>query len=116
MRNYNNKISNILEQISQVDNMILLHKDYNDEMMLQQYHAWKMDYMKESVSELIHLNARTPRIHEIIMSIIKKIESITPILDEQEISKQYKFSFTELETVILDKILDKTTQKETKMH
>lgn len=100
MKNFNNKISNLLDQISQVDNMILLHKDYNDEMMLQQYQARKMDYMKELVSELIHLNASTPRIHEIIKSIITKIESITPILNEQEISKQFKFSLTELETVI----------------
>ena len=100
MNKFNNRISDLLNQISQVDNMILLHKGNNDEMMMQQYQARKMDYLKELVSELIQLSASTPRIHQIIRTIINQIEAITPVVDEQEISKQFRFSLTELEEVI----------------
>ena len=100
MKRFSNKISDLLHQISQVDNMILLHKGNNDEMMLQQYQARKMDYLKELVSELIRLSASTPRIHQIIRTIINQIEAITPVVDDQEISKQFRFSLTELEELI----------------
>jgi hypothetical protein len=68
--------------------------------MLQQYQARKMDYLKELVSELIRLSASTPRIHQIIKTIINQIAAITPVVDEQEISKLFRFSLTELEEVI----------------
>ena len=55
MKNFNNKISHLLDQVRQVDNMLLLHKE---------------------------------------------IESITPVMSDQEISRQFNFSLTELETVI----------------
>ena len=100
MNKFNNRISDLLHQITQVDNMILLHKSNNDEMMLQQYQARKMDYLKELVSELIQLSASTPRIHQIIRTILNQIEAITPVVDEREISKQFRFSLTELEEVI----------------
>jgi len=100
MKRFSNKIPDLLNQISQVDNMILLHKGNNDEMMLQQYQARKMDYLKELVSELIRLSASTPRIHQIIRTIINQIEAITPVVDDQEISKQFRFSLTELEELI----------------
>jgi len=100
MKRFSNKISDLLQQISQVDNMIQLHKGNNDEMMVQQYQARKMDYLKELVSELIHLSASTPRIHQIIKIIINQIEAITPVVNEQEISRQFKFSLTELETLV----------------
>jgi hypothetical protein len=100
MNKFNNKISNLVDQISQVDNMILLHQGNNDEMMVQQYQVRKMDYLKELVSELIHLNESNPRIHEIVKTIITKIDAMTPIVDEREISRQFRFSLTELEEVI----------------
>ena len=43
MKNYNNKISNLASQISQLDNMILLHDEIHDEVMVQQYKARKTD-------------------------------------------------------------------------
>ena len=100
MKNFNNKISLILDQIRQVDNMLLLHKDNNDELMVQQYQARKMDFLKELVSELVNLNASSPRIHKTIKTMIKEIESITPVVSDQDISRQFNFSLTELETVI----------------
>ncbi len=100
MKRFSNKISDLLSQISQINNMILLHKGHNDEMMVQQYQARKIDYLKELVSELIQLSASTPRIHQIIKAIINQIEAITPVVNEQEISRQFKFSLTELETVV----------------
>jgi len=100
MKNFNNKISDLASQISQVDNMILLHNEIHDEIMVQQYKARKSDYLKELLSELLNLNASTPRIHEIIKSIILKLEAITPVVNEQEISQKFKFSLTELEAAI----------------
>ena len=100
MKNFNNKISLILDQIRQVDNMLLLHKDNNDELMVQQYQARKMDFLKELVSELVNLNASSPRIHKTIKTMIKEIESITPVVSDQDISRKFNFSLTELETVI----------------
>ncbi|OQX76218.1 MAG: hypothetical protein B6D64_10265, partial [Bacteroidetes bacterium 4484_276] len=87
MKNFNNKISLILDQIRQVDNMLLLHKDNNDELMVQQYQARKMDFLKELVSELVNLNASSPRIHKTIKTMIKEIESITPVVSDQDISR-----------------------------
>lgn len=100
MKNFNSKISNLASQISQVDNMIMLHNEIHDKIMVQQYMARKSDYLKELLSELLNLNASTPRIHEIIKSIISKLEAITPVVNEQEISQKFKFSLTELEAVI----------------
>jgi len=100
MKRFSNKISNLLDQITLVDNMILLQKSNNDQLMFQQYQARKIDYLKELVSELIHLSASTPRILQIIKTIISQIETITPVVNEQEISRQFKFSISELETVI----------------
>ncbi len=100
MKNYNNKISNLASQISQLDNMILLHDEIHDEVMVQQYKARKTDYLKELLTELLNLNASTPRIHEIIKSIISKLQAATPVVNEQEISQKFKFSLTELEATI----------------
>jgi len=100
MKRFSNKISNLLDQITLVDNMILLQKSNNDQLMFQQYQARKIDYLKELVSELIQLSASTPRILQIIKTIISQIETITPVVNEQEISRQFKFSISELETVI----------------
>jgi hypothetical protein len=100
MKYLNNKVSNLLDQIRQVDNMILLHKNNGDEVMIRQYQARKLDYLKELVYELINLSAGSPRIYETIKSIIAKIESTTPLVTEKEISRQFKFSLTELETVL----------------
>jgi len=100
MKKFSNKISNLLDQITLVDNMILLHKSNNDQLMFQQYQARKIDYLKELVSELIQLSASTSRIRQIIKTIITQIEAITPVVNEQEISRQFKFSISELETVI----------------
>jgi len=100
MKRFSNKISNLLDQITLVDNMILLQKSNNDQLMFQQYQARKIDYLKELVSELIQLSASTPRIRQIIKTIISQIETITPVVNEQEISRQFKFSISELETVI----------------
>ena len=46
MNDFRNKISNLVYQIGQLDNMILLHQVNDDEMMAQQYQARKMDYLK----------------------------------------------------------------------
>jgi hypothetical protein len=100
MNNFNNKISDLVNQISQVDNMILLHNEIHDAIMVQKYTARKSDYLKELLSELINLNASTPRIHEIIKSIVLKLEAITPLVNDQEISQKFKFSLTELEAAI----------------
>ncbi|MDD2632050.1 hypothetical protein EOM75_14085 [Candidatus Falkowbacteria bacterium] len=100
MKSYNNKISNLLSQIRELDTMILLHKQHHDDMMMQQYQARKLDFLKELATELISLNASTPRIYETIKAIITKIEAQKPILNEAEISKQFQFSLTELETVL----------------
>ncbi|HBX52354.1 MAG: hypothetical protein A2275_03985 [Bacteroidetes bacterium RIFOXYA12_FULL_35_11] len=101
MKNYNNKISNLLDQLRQVDNMIMTHNNMSDDIMSQQYQARKADYMKDLVYELISLNASTPRINEIIKIIINKLEQIKPITNEKEISVQYKFSLSELESIVL---------------
>ena len=100
MKNENNKISNLLSQIRELDNMILLHKHHHDTMMMQQYQARKFDFLKELATELIGLNASTPRIYETIKAIITKIEAQKPVLNESEISKQFQFSLSELETVL----------------
>ena len=80
--------------------MLLLHKDNNDELMVQQYQARKMDFLKELVSELVNLNASSPRIHKTVKMMIREIESVTPVVSDQDISRQFNFSLTELETVI----------------
>jgi hypothetical protein len=100
MKNENNKISNLLSQIRELDNMILLHKHHNDTMMMQQYQARKLDFLKELATELISLNASTPRIYETIKAIITKIEAQKPVVNDSEISKQFQFSLSELETVL----------------
>ncbi|MCX6278178.1 MAG: hypothetical protein NT004_08780 [Bacteroidetes bacterium] len=100
MKNFNNKISNLASQISLLDNMIMLHNEIQDEIMVQQYRARKTDYLKELLTELLNLNASSPRIHEIIKSIISKLEAINPVVNEQEISQKFKFSLTELEAAI----------------
>jgi hypothetical protein len=100
MKKFNNKISNLLSQIRELDTMILLHKQQHDDMMMQQYQARKFDFLKELAKELIGLNASTLRIYETIKAIITKIEAQKPVLNESEISKQFQFSLIELETVL----------------
>jgi|GEM_PF-1239381 len=100
MKNYNNKISNLLSQIRELDNMILLHKHHNDNVMMMQYQARKLDFLKELATELISLNASTPRVFETIKAIITVIEAQKPVLNETEISKQFQFSLSELEGVL----------------
>lgn len=100
MKNYDNKVSNLLSQIRELDNMILLHKHNNDDMMMLQYQARKLDFLKELATELISLNASTPRIYETIKAVITKNEAQKPVLNETETSKQFQFSLSELETVL----------------
>ena len=80
--------------------MLLLHKDNNDELMVQQYQARKMDFLKELVSELVNLNASSPRIHKTVKTMIREIESVTPVVSDKDISRKFNFSLAELETVI----------------
>ena len=80
--------------------MLLLHKDNNDKLMVQQYQARKMDFLKELVSELVNLNASSPRIHKTVKTMIKEIELITSVVSDQDISRKFNFLLTELETVI----------------
>ena len=87
--------------ISKEERLYSYHwQDNNDELMLKQYQARKLDFLKELVSELVNLNASSPRIHETVKTMIKEIEMITPVVSDQEISRQFNFSLAELETVV----------------
>jgi len=96
MKRFSNKISNLLDQITLVDNMILLQKSNNDQLMFQQYQARKIDYLKELVSELIQLSASTPRIRQIIKTIISQIETITPVVKNRKYPGNLSFRYPNL--------------------
>ena len=100
MKAYNSTIANLIDQIGQVNNLILLHSQQSDGLMVEQYQARRLEYMKDLLTALVSLSATTPRIHEVVKSIVEKIEANTPHVNEMEISTRFKFSLTQLEALI----------------
>ncbi len=100
----NNSISNLLEQIRQLDELLILHKADEDDFMLKQYNAKKNVFLKQLVSELIMLNETTPKVFFIIKEIVNSLEKTTTIIQESELSKKNHFSLIDLETVVREKL------------
>ncbi len=104
MKDKSNNIANLLEQIRQLDNLLVLHKNDDDNFMLDQYTTKKNVFLKELVAELIQLNETSPKVFIIIQKIVAGLEKNTPVLAENEFSKKNKFSLAHLETIVLGKV------------
>ncbi len=105
MENKVSPVSNLLEQIRQLNNLLLLHKNDDDEFMLNQYKAKKWIFQKELLSELIKLNETSPKVLMIINQMFTNIKELIPVINEIEFSKKNHISLADLETVVYDKVI-----------
>lgn len=94
-----NNISHIIDQISQLDNLIMLHQKQNDRIMANQYQSRKYELLEDLLAELIKLDAGSPRLNEMIKALIQKVSATKPEINDREISKQFKFSLADLEAL-----------------
>jgi len=100
MKVYNDaNILNLIEQIREVNHLIELHKLSNDDFMLNQYNARKIDFLKELVFELICLDLNTNEIYKLVRNLINTIENNTPKVETETIYQNIHFSIRELESV-----------------
>jgi len=102
MKNIKSKVSDLLEQIKQIDLLIALHKTDSDDFMIKQYLARKNDFLKELVYELLKPNETTAGILLIVKDIIQKLEKDAGFIEEQVYSKKMQFSIRELEAIIAE--------------
>ncbi len=103
MKNNISPIANLLEQIRQLDDLLVLHKNDEDNFMTDQYKTKKNIFLKELVGELLKLNETSPRVFMIIKQIVTGLEKCTPVLQEIEFSKKNHFSLIDLETIVYEK-------------
>lgn len=92
-------VLNLIEQIREVNRLIDLHKQLNDDFMLNQYKARKKDFIKELIYELILLDVNTYDLFQFIRNMITQIETDTPKAEPNLISQQLHFSIKDLETI-----------------
>ncbi len=104
MKNKFSPITNLLEQIRQLDELLVLHRNDDDDFMTKQYRAKRDDFLKILVSELLKLNETSPKIFNVIKQIINGLEKTTPVIQDVELTKKNQFSIIDLESTVLEKL------------
>lgn len=94
------KISDLVEEIKILDDLIKKHKQSNDSTsIIAQYEHRKLKFYNELIGELISLNIDSERIYEIIKRIIESIDK-SYFSKKNKLPGELDHNLSELEAII----------------